>query len=315
MVKPIFQIKSEKQTESEGVFVLEPLEAGFGHTLGNALRRVLLTCLPGAAVTFIKITGVRHQFTTLPGLKEDIVEFILNVKKIRIKMSGDKPVKISLEATGPGEIKAGKIETPAGVEIVNKDLVLGHLADKKSKISCEMVIERGLGYSPFEERKSETLGVIPVDAIFSPVVKVNYTVGTTRVGRVANYDRLILEITADGIISPAEALKKAAQILVSYFGQIIEPKVHREEKEGKSSLSPDVLKLTVEELSLPTRITNALEKSGLKTVADLLETDKKQISSVKNLGDKSVKIIEAALKDKGVSTFDKDETSESRKAA
>lgn len=315
MVKPIFQIKSEKQTESEGVFALEPLEAGFGHTLGNALRRALLTCLPGAAVTFIKITGVRHQFTTLPGLKEDIVEFILNVKKIRIKMSGDKPVKISLEATGPGEIKAGKIETPAGVEIVNKNLVLGHLADKKSKISCEMTVEPGFGYSPFEERKSETLGVISVDAIFSPVVKVNYTVGTTRVGRVANYDRLILEITVDGTISPAEALKQAAQILVSYFGQIVEPKVHREEKEGKPNLSPDVLKLTVEELSLPTRITNALEKSGLKTVADLLETNKKQISLVKNLGDKSVKIIEAALREKGVSAFGKNETSESRKAA
>lgn len=304
MIKPIFQIKTEKETPNEGKFFLEPLEAGFGHTLGNALRRVLLTSLSGSAVTFIKIAGLRHQFTTLPGLKESIVEFILNVKKLRIQMSGDKPVKLTLEATGPGEIKAGKIQTPAGVEIISKDLILGHLADKKSKFSCEMTAEKNFGYSPSEERKSETLGVIPIDAIFSPVRRVNYTIETTRVGRAANYDRLVLEITTDGTISPRDALKEAAQILLNYFEQIVEPKVLKEEKEEKSKLSPEALRLTVEELSLPTRITNALEKSGYRTVADLLTTNRKEVSSVKNLGEKSVKIIDAALKEKGISIFE-----------
>lgn len=300
MNEPIFQLKKEKENDKEGVFILEPLEAGYGQTLGNALRRVLLTSLPGAAVTFVKIAGVRHQFTTLSGLKEDIVEFILNIKKLKIELKVEGPVKITLEATGPGEIKADKIKAPAGVRVVNKDLILGSLADKKSKISCEMTVERGLGYSPFEERKSEILGVIPVDATFSPIVRVNYNIGTTRVGRIANYDRLVLEIVADGTITPGDALRQAARILVSYFNQIVEPKLAPKEKKGKLALSADVLKLTIEELSLPTRITNALENSGYKTVADLVQGKRAEIAKIKNLGEKSVKIIDVALAEKGV---------------
>lgn len=299
MTKSNFQIKSEKETKTEGLFSLEPLESGFGHTLGNSLRRVLLTALPGAAVTYVKINGVRHQFSTLAGLKEDIVEFILNVKKINVKADIEKAAKITLDVTGPGEVKAGDIETPAGVEVINKDLVLGHLADKKSRLVCEMTVERGVGYSPFEERKSETLGVIPVDAIFSPVVKVNYEVETTRLG-----DRLILEIVTDGTISPKDSLKHSAKVLVDSFMQIVEPKAVAPQKKEDHSLSSDSLKLTVEELSLPTRIANALEKSGYKTVGDLvtaMTTDRKKLSSVKNLGEKSMKIIDVALKEKGVS--------------
>jgi len=301
MLEPMFQIKVEKQTETEGVFILEPLEQGYGQTLGNALRRVLLTSLPGAAVTFVKIAGVRHQFTTIPGLKEDVVELILNIKKLRLKYNGEKPVKIVLSATGPGEVKAESIETPANVEIVNKDLVLGTLADKKSKLEIEMTVECGLGYSPFEERKSEVLGVIPIDAIFSPILRVNYRVESTRVGRMTNFDKLILELTTDGTISPLEAVKEAAKILVAYFNQIIEPKEKRGGEEKKTEISPEALKLTLEEISLPVRIVNALEKAGYKTVADLISASRQEITKVKNLGAKSLKIVEAALKEKGIS--------------
>lgn len=300
MANPIFQIKTQKTNTEEGIFVLEPLEEGFGHTLGNALRRVLLTRLPGTAVTSVKIAGVRHQFTTIPGFKEDVVELILNIKKIRIRHDGEKPVKLTLEATGPGEVKAGKIKVPAGVEIINKDLVLGTLADKKSKLRVEMTAEKGLGYSPFEDRKSESLGVIPIDAIFSPVIKVNYKVEATRVGRMTNYDKLILEVTTDGTISPLQAVKEAAKILVGHFAQIVEPKIPKMKEEKEEKLKPEILRLTVEELNLPTRIVNALENSDYKTVADLLSSDRKKIAGVKNLGEKSIKIIEVALKEKGV---------------
>lgn len=300
MSQPIFQTKTEKETKSEGKFILEPLEQGYGQTVGNALRRVLLTSLPGAAVTFVKIAGVRHQFTTIAGLKEDVVELILNIKKLRIRYSGEKPVKISLETTGPGEVTAQKIKAPANVEIINKDLVLGTLADKKSKLGLEMTVERGFGYSPFEERKSETLGVIPIDAAFSPVTRVNYTVEATRVGRMTNYDKLILEVTTDGTIAPSSAIREAGKIIISYFEQIIEPKKVKVEKRQEIEVAPEVLKLMVEELALPTRIVNALEKSGYKTVEDLVGANKKDIAKVKNLGSKSMKIIEAALSEKGV---------------
>ncbi|PJE67464.1 DNA-directed RNA polymerase subunit alpha [Candidatus Shapirobacteria bacterium CG10_big_fil_rev_8_21_14_0_10_40_9] len=300
MTQPIFQIKTEKETPTEGVFILEPLEQGYGLTIGNALRRVLLTSLPGAAVTFVKIAGVRHQFTTIPGLKEDVVEFILNVKKLRIRYGGDKEVKIKLEASGPGEIRASEIKTPASVQVVNKDLVLGTLADKKSKVSIEMTVEKGYGYSPFEERKSETLGTVPIDALFSPVVRVNSRIEATRVGRMTNFDKLILEVSTDGTISPLAAVKQAAKTIIPYFEQIVEPKKPKVREEEKVQISPEVLKLMVEELALPTRIVNALEKAGYKTIEDLVSVSKKDISKVKNLGTKSIKIIEAALSEKEV---------------
>lgn len=299
-MEPILQVKTEKETKNEGLFLIEPLEAGFGHTLGNSLRRVLLTSLPGNAITFVKISGVRHQFSTLPGLKEDVAEFILNLKKIRIKTTNLETFKLTLEALGPGEIKAGQIEAPAGVEIANPDLVLGHLSDKKSKISCEMTVERGFGYSPFEERKSDTLGVIPVDALYSPVTLVNYKVETTRVGRLTNYDRLVLEVTTDGTIAPMEAVKEASKILVDHFQAIVSPIIKIEEEVTGISLPQQLTRLTVEELNLPTRIANALEKSGYKTVADILGIDREKLAKVKNLGEKSLKIIDAALVEKGV---------------
>ncbi|PIU03995.1 DNA-directed RNA polymerase subunit alpha [Candidatus Shapirobacteria bacterium CG08_land_8_20_14_0_20_39_18] len=301
MLSPIFQIKNEKSTDHEGIFIIEPLEQGYGHTVGNALRRVLLTSLPGAAVTYVKIAGVFHQFTSLEGMKEDVVELILNIKKIRFAYEGEKPVKVTLEAIGPGEVKAEEIKTPANVKVVSKDLVLANLSDKKSKLDVEMTVEKGYGYSPFEDRESQSLGVIPVDAAFSPILSVNYRIEATRVGRITNYDRLVMEILSDGSIKPIDALKEAAKILITYFNQIIEPrKVEEEQKPKEEKVSREALNLMIEELNLPVRISNALERAGFKTVADVLASNKKEIAKVKNLGSKSLKIIEAGLKEKGV---------------
>lgn len=305
MIELLFQIKKEKETNDSGHFVIEPLERGFGHTLGNALRRVLLSSLPGAAITQVKITGVKHKFSTLEGLREDIIEFILNLKQIKISYDGKKPAKLTLDKTGPGEVKAGDIETPAKVEIVNKDLVLGNLATKKNRLKAEMMVESGLGYVPAEERKTEKLGEIPVDAIFSPVRQVNYRVEATRVGRRTDLDRLVLEISTDGSLKPSKALKQAGQILVDYFQQVVVPRKAPKKKKEVVTVSDLTLRLTVEELDLPTRIANALRKGGYGTMGDLVKVSEANLSKVKNLGEKSIKIVRAALSQKGVDLKEK----------
>jgi len=301
MLDPLFQVKKEKETADFGRFVISPLEQGYGNTLGNALRRVLLTSLPGAAVTQVKITGVRHQFSTLEGLKEDIIEFILNLKQLRIKYEGEKPAKLTLDVTGPREVKASDIKAPAKVEIINKDHVLGNLANKKNKLKAEIVVESGFGYSPAEERKSEKLGIISVDASFSPIKKVNYRVEATRVGRRTDLDRLIFEISTDGTIKPREALKRAASILLAYFNQVVSPKKAPKVKKKATIASLGMLELTVEELDLPTRIANALRKGGYGTLGDLTAATREDLAKVKNLGEKSIKVVEAALREKEVS--------------
>lgn len=301
MIEPIFEIKPEKETADFGVFVIEPLQQGYGQTIGNALRRVLLSSLPGAAITQIKISGVKHQFSTIPGLEKDVVELILKIKKIRLEYKGGKPVKLVLEKTGLGEIKAGDIEVPTGVKILNKDLVLGTLSDKNSKIKIEMMAEEGLGYSLAEERPAEEVGVMPIDALFSPVVRVNYLVSATRVGRVINWDKLTLEIWTDGTISPNEALLQSAKILNGFFQQIVIPKKEvRKEEKKKEEISKEILEMSVEELELPTRIANSLTKAELMTVGDLIKSGRRKIVKVKNLGIKSMKIIEMVLKEKKI---------------
>ena len=305
MIEPIFEVKKEKETADFGLFVIEPLQQGFGHTLGNALRRVLLSSLPGAAVVQVKIPGVRHQFSTISGLKEDVVSLLLNLKKIRLEYLGEKPQKITLDKTGPGIVKASDIEVPTGVKIINGDLVLGTLADKKSRLRIEMVVERGYGYSSAEERPTEEIGVIPIDAAFSPVVRVNYQVSATRVGRMINWDKISLEIWTDGTVSPTEAFTESAKVLGNFYQQIINPKKEKKEVTAKEEkVSKEVLEMSVEELELPTRIANSLAKGGLAQVGDILTAGRKKIVKVKNLGTKSIKIIEAALKQKGLELTD-----------
>ncbi|MFH0864056.1 MAG: DNA-directed RNA polymerase subunit alpha [Candidatus Gottesmanbacteria bacterium] len=301
MFEPNFKVKIETEKEDYGKFVIEPLDSGFGQTLGNALRRVLLTSLPGAAVTTIKIEGVKHQFSTIPGLNEDIVEFILNVKKIRFKLAKEELAKVTLSVRGPGKITAGDLKVSGGIEVVNKDLYLGTLADSKSKVEAEMTVEPGYGFLPTEEHKDSGTGIIPLDAVFSPILRVNYKVEATRVGRMTDLDRLILELWTDGTIEPLVAVRYAAKTLVSYFLQIYEPKAMPTEGVAVTpAISDEILKMTIEELDLPTRITNALRNGGIDTVGQLLGTPKKDLMKIKNLGAKSISIVEEKLRDKGV---------------
>ena len=299
--EPIFEIKEEEKKENYSKFVFTPLEQGYGNTLGNSLRRVLLTSLPGAAITQVKISGVKHQFSSLKGMKEDVVEFILNLKKVRFSTDSDKTTKASLSAS-EGEVKAGDIKTESNVKIVNKDLVLAILA-KGAKLEARFEIGVGTGYSPADERTTSEIGVIPMDASFSPITRVNYKIEETRVGRLTNYDKLTLEIWTDGSIIAKDALMKASKILISYYNQVTDPKKVIKEKVEKKDVFGPMGKLSVEEIGLPTRVANALLKAGYETVEELITAKRQDLVKVRNLGEKSVKVIEAALGEKGLQTF------------
>lgn len=303
MITPSFTTTVLSETADHGIFALEPLEQGYGQTLGTALRRVLLSSLPGAAITQVKIDGVKHQFTTLSGMKEDVVELILNLKEIRVMYTGDKEETLTLEAVGPKEVTAADIKLPATVTIVNPEQRLATLSDKNSKLNLTITVKRGLGYSPAEERKSASVGVIPVDALFSPIQRVASKVESTRVGRRTDFDKLIMEIWTDGTLKPSLALNQAAEILVGFFQQVYQPQVATpasEEPETSVEADEEVYNLTVEELELPTRIANALRKTGYKTVRHLAEANREDLVKVKNLGEKSLVKITTALKKRGV---------------
>lgn len=298
MTEPRFEVKQIKTKDKNyGRFVLSPLERGYGNTLGNSLRRVLLTSLPGAAVTNARVSGVKHQFSTLKGMREDIVEFLLNLKKVRFEYEGDKQAKATISVKGPGEVKAKDIKIDSTVKIANPELVLAVLA-KGAKLDAKLEIGRGVGYSPAEERKTGEVGLITLDASFSPVVRVNYQVEETRVGRLTDYDKLVMEIWTDGTMEPRKALIKASEILIGFFGQVVSPKkADKKEEKKKDGLGP-VGKLSVEEIGLPTRVANALVKADYETVESLMKAKKEDLVKVRNLGDKSVKIINAALGEK-----------------
>lgn len=300
--QPSFAIKKEEARNDYGRFLIEPLEQGYGDTLGSALRRVLLTSIPGAAVTQVKISGLKHQFGAIKGIKEDGVDLLLNLKSLRVSYQGDKPVKLTLSTKGQGEVKASQIEAPSGVKIANPDLVIANLADK-TKLDIEMQVESGVGYSPAEDRKTSTIGLIPLDADFSPVKRVNYNIEETRVGRLTNYHRLAMEIWTDGTVDPEEALMKSAEVLMGYLHQVVSPSQPSKKAPSQDSASTKVDSISVEELNLPTRIANALVKSGYETVGDILRADVEDMVKVRNLGEKSIKIIRTALKARGISSW------------
>lgn len=299
MNEPMFEIKEEKKETNYGKFVISPLEQGYGITIGNSLRRVLLTSLPGMAVASVRISGVKHQFSTLSGMKEDIVEFVLALKKVRFSGKLEKSVKATLEVSKPGEFKAGDIKVGGGIEIANPELILGTL-NKGSKIQAELTIESGVGYSPAEERLVDSIGLIPIDASFSPVQRVSYKIEETRVGRLTNYDKLILEIWTDGTMKASEALTQSAKTLLAYFGQIVNPKKIAKMEEVPHDDLGLIGKLSVEEIGLPTRVANALIKAGFEAVEDLAHAKKTDLVKVRNLGEKSLKIVAVALGTKGV---------------
>ena len=302
MLDPNFSIKTEVDKPGYGMFVIEPLEQGYGHTLGNSLRRVLLTSLPGAAITSIKIAGVAHQFSTLSGLKEDVVELILNIKKVRLSSASSESATLRLSKKGAGKVTAGDFEVPAGVSIVNPDLVIATLTDKKAELELEATVETGYGYVQADERHIDEVGRIPIDSLFSPVTRVNYRVDATRVGRMTNLDKLVIEIWTDATVSPEAALKATAKVLVSYFLQVFEPKakVADEAVAVTPSVTDEVLKMRIEELDIPTRIVNALAPGGVETIGQLLGTPKVELTKIKNLGSKSLAIVEDTLREKGV---------------
>ncbi len=299
MNKPQFVIKPIEQSADYGMFSIEPLEQGFGHTLGNALRRTLLTSLKGSGVSFVRIDGVKHQFSSMEGMKEDVVELLLNLKQLRVRYTGTEPIEIDLVSKG-NVVTAADIDAPSDVEIINKDLVLAHLNDGK-KLKATVTIESGYGYVLAEDRKSSTVGVVPMDTSYSPVLRAKFDVKQTRVGGRTDYDNLIMEIWTDGTVEPQTALIEAARVMQGYLDQIINPILPEvAERVETNPAEQEVMRLTVEELDLPTRIANALRKGGYETVADLSKATREEIAKVKNLGGKSVDIVIDKLKEKGV---------------
>lgn len=306
MLQPYFTVAAEELADNHTKFIIEPLEKGYGHTLGVGLRRVLLGSIEGSAVTKVRIDGVQHQFSTLEGMTEDVVEFVLNLKQLRFKLEKEDEVVIKLEASGQKIITGKDIQLPAGVVLANPEQELASLTGKSAKLVAEITVSKGRGYSPASEQASSTLGDIPVDASFSPISRVAYKVEATRVGRRTDFDKLVIDLWTDGTVDAREVLNRAARILVDHFKQVFDP-VIVEVAEVEPELSPaesEVLRLTVEELDLPTRIANALRKGGYPTVKELSKANRESVAKVKNLGEKSVDIVIAALVQKGVSLID-----------
>ncbi len=295
-----------KITTKEGhraIFEIEGLYPGYGVTLGNALRRVILSSLPGAAITGVKIKGAQHEFSTIPFVAEDVIEIILNLKQIRLKSFSGEPVKLFLSAKGVKEVKASDIKATSEVEIMNKDLLIASLTDKRSELEMEIDVEPGVGFVPAEQRKKQKLeiGLIAVDAIFTPVRKVNFEVENMRVGDRTDYNKLIFDIETDGSVAPEEAFIKASQILVTQFGVFSaeeETAVETGNKEKKEEKSDS--EVAIEEMKLSTRTLNALNKTEIKNAQDLSERSEDEISQIEGMGEKGIVEIKKALKKLGL---------------
>lgn len=302
-----------KRKNHQALFEIAPCHPGYGITLGNALRRVLLSSLDGAAITSIKVAGVNHEFSTIPHVMEDVVEIMLNIKQLRLKLYSDEPVKIFLKAQGEKEVKAKDIKTTSNVEIINKDLHIATLTDKKANLEIEMLVENGLGYMPAEQQakdKSE-IGLISLDAIFTPMKRVNFTVENMRVGKRTDFDRLILEIETDGTISPKEALIAAAQLLVNHFKiftkietakKQVAVKVagHEQAKPKTKTEKSDFKDLSVDDLKISSRVITALRENRIKSVANLAKKSEEQLLELAGMGAKGIKEIKRELGKLGI---------------
>ncbi|MBW6442075.1 DNA-directed RNA polymerase subunit alpha [Patescibacteria group bacterium] len=302
VTKENLKINTIKEEGNVGVYSYEPLPTGFGYTLANALRRVLLSSIMGAAVTQVKVEGATHQFTTLPGVKEDIVEITLNLKKLRFKSHSLDPVVVTISKKGAGKVTAKDIELTSDVEIMNKDQHIATLSDSKSKLEMELVIEQGIGYSPMEDRQTSKIGVIILDALFSPIVSANYEIDPTRFGGRTDLDKITFSIETDGSISPREAIQSASKILKEYYILFEEWKPEVQEKEGKEKTKP-IAKIgedfLVEDLPLQTRTINALKKSKINTLHELAKKTNEELEDIKNIGEKSLQEIKDLLDKEG----------------
>lgn len=303
--KPRIETQDLQPDGTYGKFILEPLERGYGITLGNSLRRVLLSSLPGVAATSIKIDGVVHEFSTIPGVTEDVTEIVLNVKSLTAKLHSDGPKTVYIEAEGPCEVTGASIKADSEVEILNPDLHIATVGES-GKLFMEITLDKGRGYVPAERNKQmiqPVIGVIPVDSIYTPVVKANYTVENTRVGQVTDYDKLALEVWTNGTISAKEAVSLAAKVLTEHLNLFVdlsgdvydgEIMVEKDDK-GKEK----VLEMTIEELDLSVRSFNCLKRAGINTVEDLINKSEEDMMKVRNLGRKSLEEVVAKLNSLG----------------
>ena len=304
--KPRIECSENPSDPSYGKFVVEPLERGYGTTLGNSLRRVLLSSLPGTAVTSVKIAGVQHEFSTLPGVKEDMTEIVLNIKGIIIKLHSDGPKTVYIEASGEGEVTAGSIKADGEVEILNPEHHIATLGPD-GYLSMEMVVDHGRGYVAAEKNKlpQQVIGVIPVDSIYSPVLKVNYAVENTRVGNKTDYDKLTLEVWTDKTITPRDAVSLGAKILCDHFTLFtdLSETIGSEStvKEKVETQRDKVLEMTIEELDLSVRSFNCLKRANINTVEDLIGKTQDEMIKVRNLGRKSLEEVEHKLAMMGLS--------------
>src|SRR5579883_194571 len=287
------KVETKESNTTYGRYQIEPLEPGFGTTLGNAMRRILLAALPGAAVTSIRIDNVYHEFSDIPHVKEDTTELILNVKQLRLRSFTDRPVQMRIDARGAGEVTAADIIAPPDVEIVNPELHIATLDSPDAHLSMELTVERGKGYQPGDHREGLPLGVIPVDAIFTPIRKVNFTVEPTRVGQVTDYERLLLEVWTDGTITPDDAVSQAGNILVrhlSLFTELVSKQLGRTEKvaAGAVTIPQRLYEMPIEDLNLSVRAYNCLKRAGITKVGQVLEMSVDDLLGVRNFGHKSL---------------------------
>ena len=308
--KPKIEIAEISEDNRYGKFICEPLERGYGTTFGNSLRRMLLSSLEGAAITSIRIDGVLHEFSTIPGVRDDVTNIVLNLKQLCLKMQGDEPKVIRIDVEGEKEVTGADIICDADIEVLNPDL---HIAtvNETGKLKIEMTVERGRGYVPAEKNKKpdDTIGVIPIDSIFSPVQRVNYTVNDTRVGNVTDYDKLTLEVWTDGSLRPEEAVSKAAGILVMHLKLFqnmdgLAEDVAEEEASFPAEEEDDsskVLDMNIEDLDLSVRSFNGLKRANINTVADLAEKTEDDMMKVRNLGRKSLEEVKKKLEELGLS--------------
>jgi DNA-directed RNA polymerase subunit alpha len=306
MVTP--KIEREAEARNYGKFIIGPLERGYGFTLGNALRRVLLSSLEGAAVTSIRIADVQHEFSDIPGVREDVIRVMLQIKQLRMKIYDVETARLHLEVHGSGVVTAGDILTPSEVEIMNPDLYLFTVDEGNTNLDIEMTVERGRGYSPADDRTGKLpIGELPVDAIYSPVRRVNWDVGSARVGQSTNYDRLVLEIWTDGTVSPEESLSTSAKILIDHFRHLAGiseetlAAIALEEEEG-TRLTSEIIETPIENLDLSVRVFNSLKRTGITTVGeviDLLEKGDEAVMSIRNFGEKSLDELRLKMREKG----------------
>ena len=315
MVMP--KIEREAVAQNYAKFVISPLESGYGITIGNALRRILLSSLEGASVSSIRITDVPHEFSDIPGVREDVLQLMLNIKKLRMILHEGDSSRLTLDVKGEGVVTAADIMAPAEVEIVNPELYLFTVDDDKAHLEIEMTVERGRGYSPSDERGRLPIGELPTDAIYSPVRRVHYDVGRARVGQDTSYDRLMLEIWTDGTIKPEDALSTSAQILMAHIRDIAgvteESLIVAETEEEEPKLASEVYEAPIESLDLSVRVFNSLKRTGITSVGevlDMLEKGEEAMLSIRNFGEKSLDELRERLIEKGYLEEDSEDSEE-----